>query len=80
VRQQVSENGPPKQGGNSLFLQGLCGMNRLSEKVHFAGLTALWPGMTRIPNIPLFVGMTEADARLAVLAVFPEIAGYREGI
>jgi hypothetical protein len=28
-------------------------MNRLSEKVYVSGLTALWPEITRIPNLPL---------------------------
>src|SRR5262245_9643988 len=28
-------------------------MNWLSENVHFSGLIALWPNMTRIPNLPL---------------------------
>jgi hypothetical protein len=27
-------------------------MNRLSEKVHFSGLTFLWLEITRIPNFP----------------------------
>jgi hypothetical protein len=27
-------------------------MNLLSEKVYVSGLTALWPKITRIPNLP----------------------------
>ena len=27
-------------------------MNLPSEKVYFAGLTSIWPEITRIPNIP----------------------------
>ena len=52
MRQQVSEKGSPKWWYNGLFLQALRVMNLLPEKVSGAGLTALWPEMTRIPNIP----------------------------
>jgi hypothetical protein len=34
------------------FLQVLRVMNLLSENVHVSGLTALWPKITRIPNLP----------------------------
>jgi hypothetical protein len=49
----MSENGPAMRWYNRLFLQALCAMNLLSENVYVSGLTALWPKITRIPNIPL---------------------------
>ena len=41
-------------------------MNRLSEKVYIAGLTSLWPEMTRILNIPLAVADRVLDQTQAV--------------
>jgi hypothetical protein len=40
------------QSYSRLFLQALSVMNLLSKKVYFAGLTSLWPEITRIPNLP----------------------------
>jgi hypothetical protein len=48
----MSDNGPAKRGGNSLFLQVLPVMKLLSEKVYISGLASLWLEITCIPNIP----------------------------
>jgi hypothetical protein len=58
-------------------LQALRVLNLLSEKVYVSGLTALWPEITRIPNIPL-EKLNERSVPLlqANDAIYRELLGF----